>query len=348
MKNKKPKIFSINQFSESKVSSFLKNVISLKKSQSLIKNGSHISKGNQNRFVLCLGENIIGYFSIIPSFINLFGKKKKSIWWIDLIIQKNHRGFGYQSLVDNFIRSMDALKFGFPNAHAAEIHKKHNWNVSSNFQVLLLPIEPDIILKNSRQNFFMRFVYKTIMIILFPLFIASKYVFTNYNVKWSSKLNDLNPNTFENVFLRYSKDFLITTWRDKAHFNHRYLLSPNKKEMDFYITKKNNEITHYCITRRVNDKGSLKVRILDIFGNFQDHERLKDLIKLVIKTSINQGASQITTLATMPEMKNIFKHCGFLINASARFCWYDENNLIDISTNNFFYWTIGDSDNDEP
>ena len=319
MKSKEPKIIPISQYSESKVSSFLKNVISSRKSHSLNEIGSYISKGDKNRFVLCLGENIIGYFSIIPSFINLFGEKKKNIWWIDLIIQKNHRGFGYQSLVDTFIRKMDALKFGFPNALAAEIHKKHNWNVSKNFQVLLLPLEPDIILKNSRLNFFLRYFYKTIFIILFPLLKASKYVFTNYNVKWSSKLNDLNPNIFENVFLKYSNDRLITTWRDKAHFNYRYLLSPNKKEMDFYITKKNNEVTHYCITRRVNDKGSLKVRILDIFGNFQDQERLKDLIKLVIKTSINQGASQITTLATIPKMKNIFKNCGFLINTPADF-----------------------------
>ena len=238
MKSKEPKIIPISQYSESKVSSFLKNVISSRKSHSLNEIGSYISKGDKNRFVLCLGENIIGYFSIIPSFINLFGEKKKNIWWIDLIIQKNHRGFGYQSLVDTFIRKMDALKFGFPNALAAEIHKKHNWNVSKNFQVLLLPLEPDIILKNSRLNFFLRYFYKTIFIILFPLLKASKYVFTNYNVKWSSKLNDLNPNIFENVFLKYSNDRLITTWRDKAHFNYRYLLSPNKKEMDFYITKK--------------------------------------------------------------------------------------------------------------
>ena len=182
MKSKEPKIIPISQYSESKVSSFLKNVISSRKSHSLNEIGSYISKGDKNRFVLCLGENIIGYFSIIPSFINLFGEKKKNIWWIDLIIQKNHRGFGYQSLVDTFIRKMDALKFGFPNALAAEIHKKHNWNVSKNFQVLLLPLEPDIILKNSRLNFFLRYFYKTIFIILFPLLKASKYVFTNYNV----------------------------------------------------------------------------------------------------------------------------------------------------------------------
>ena len=137
------------------------------KARFLIKHGEWLHKGNGNRFVLVLNDEIIGYSGIIPTQVYINGVTKPAIWWIDLIISREFRKVGYQTIFDEFITKRPETKLGFPNKIAASIHAKHGWKIYNKIKVFKFPLKQNHIPElNKYGSFFPKLIY---LIISFKL-----------------------------------------------------------------------------------------------------------------------------------------------------------------------------------
>ena len=342
-----PHIISLKKVLKNKINQFFIDHFSQRKAQFLIDHGEWLCKGNENRFALMLDGNIIGYFAIIPTSINKSDVKCEALWWIDLVINKKYRGLGYQSIIDEYIRNRPEIKLGIPNQSAAKIHTKHKWLVRQNPKVFLYPISP--ITSLSKKDFFSRYgtILRSSIYILIPFVKFINYRLKNYQIKWSEEVINPSAKIFQDIFLKNLNKKSITTWRDIEFFTYRYMLSPNKNQFRYFLSKKANSISHYCIIRIISKDDDKFIRILDLFGNLDDHERIIDILKNVVKIAINIEAVQITAFNTSKRLNKIYRNCGFLISKKSRFCYY-ENNLNHFSDQKCgIYFTLGDSDNDD-
>tara|TARA_B110000438_G_scaffold138965_1_gene134269 strand:- start:4528 stop:5526 length:999 start_codon:yes stop_codon:yes gene_type:complete len=330
-----------------KVHLFLKKEFSQKKAELLLRDGRWKNKGNENRFVLTIDDKIIGYCSFIPTKILINNKAIQAIWWVDLIIDSLERGKGYQTITDQYIRGLPEIKLGFPNKYASKIHFKHDWSIREDLKVLLCPLIPKKINKINSNSGFSKILSIIIPLLLNPVMVLIKFFNIRRKVKWSKKIIDPDPRLFYNLFLKNIGNNLITTWRDLSHFNWRYLSSIHKDELSFYITENQAGPTHYCITRTEIKRGNKVMRILDLYGDLRDKDRIKDILTLIVKDASKSGITQITSLVTLPEMLLVYFRCGFILRSTSRFCWYGNNLDIKNRFNGKIYWTLGDSDNDE-
>ena len=343
----KIKIAPIEEFDLDKINSFLKNQFPIKTAESIIKQGQWKSRGIRNRLILTVDNRIAGYFSLIPIKVAINNKSIPAYWWVDLIIDKLERGKGYQTFVDRFIRDMPNLKLGFPNENAALVHNKHDWVVMENHKILLNPLIPKYIYRKTKDNL----VQKLALIIITPLISLLmkiiKIFIGVYKVKWSRKIYNPDPSIFSNTFSENISKDLITTWRDLDFFKWRYFSCPNKDQLNFYVSEKSGKISHYCITRKIKLKGRKILRILDLYGNLDDQERIKDILMLIVKEAQKDAIYQITSLVTIPTLIPIYYKCGFILSAKSRFCWHSNEPNIKSKFNGTVYWTLGDSDNDQ-
>ena len=101
---------------------------------------------------MVLNNRIIGYYGIIPTILFNSGKLEKAIWWNDLIISKEFRGYGYQNIIDDHIRNRSEIKLGFPNKVASKIHKKHGWCIDDGLKVMIFPIKPRLLNNKISEN----------------------------------------------------------------------------------------------------------------------------------------------------------------------------------------------------
>ncbi len=342
-----PHILSLKKVSKNKVNQFFMDHFGRTKAQFLIDQGEWLCKGNKNRFALIYDGNIIGYFGVIPTSINKLDVKSDALWWIDLVINKKYRGLGYQSIVDEYIRNRPEIKLGFPNQSAAKIHSKHNWSVRQDPRVFLYPISP--ITSLSKKDFFSKYgtISRSLIYILIPLIKFINYQLKKYQIKWSKEVINPSPKIFQDVFFDNLDQKVITTWRDIEFFNYRYLLSPNKNQFRYFISKKADSISHYCIIRTISKNDEKYIRILDLFGNLNDQKRIIDILINVVKVAIDIKAVQITAFSTSKQLNKVYRSCGFLISKKSRFCYYDDsfNNSNRLKSN--IYFTLGDSDNDD-
>jgi len=148
--------------------------------------------------------------------------------------------------------------------------------------------------------------------------------------------------------LKYKRDDTTTTYRDTKYIQWCYLDAPYRSDLVFYIAGPLSSPTHFLVSRYVGFQCVKATRILDVLGNFDDLEGLKDILKLAIKDAISQGSSQVTIMVTLPELQSVLRSIGFLIRATSRFCWYSTSQAVMRSLGERCYWTLADSDNDAP
>ena len=342
-----PHIIPINKVLKSKVNQFFIDHFSQRKAKFLIDHGEWHSRGNENRFAMLLDDKIIGYFGIIPASINKYNVKSEALWWIDLVINKKYRGLGYQSMIDEYVRNRPEIKLGIPNQSAAKIHTKHKWSVKKDPRVFLFPINPKISLLSKKEYSKYGILLRIFISVISPVVKFILHFIKKYQVKWTVEIVDPSPNLLQDIFYLNKDSRHITTWRDTDYLNHRYLKSPKKNELRYFVCKKNNTISHYCIIRTISKNGNKIIRILDLYGNFHDIECIADLLKAVIKEAYNINAIQITALNCSKKLNKVYRRCGFIISRRSMFCYY-ENDLSHLNhRNNEIYFTLGDSDNDD-
>ena len=331
-----PKIFSLKSVSVDRVNIFLKKQFEPSKARFLIKHGEWLHKGNGNRFVLVLNDEIIGYCGIIPTQVYINGITKPALWWIDLIISREFRKVGYQNIFDEFITNRPETKLGFPNKLAARIHAKHGWKIYNKIKVLKFPLKPKQIPEiNKYGSFFPKLIYFIISLKLRRVRNLKSKLIEKHNTPEFEQLIDLHHKTKIKYF---------TTFKDKDYFNWRYFNSPFKKDYVFYILKKEERIHLTLIVRKIEKENGLNIRIVDFFGYLDDNVAIMELLNKLISDSLMMGAVQITVFENNPNIKKLLFRNGFIFFKKVRFCLFSKSQTIDKNTK--IRWSISGSDND--
>ncbi|MDX1664355.1 MAG: hypothetical protein R3272_11200, partial [Candidatus Promineifilaceae bacterium] len=128
----------------------------------------------------------------------------------------------------------------------------------------------------------------------------------------------------------------------------RYLDAPYRSELSFYAVGRDEAPSHYLIARYKEDEGQTAVRILDLWGDLNDQQAVRALIRRAVGDAASRGAVQVTVMITLPMLSAQFRSLGFLIPAKARFCWLSRSDSIMARLGGTVYWTLGDSDADAP
>ncbi len=298
--------------------------------------------GDHNRWVLAVGERIAGYCAVIPARVRLAGEPRAAIWWVDLVIAPEFRGQGLQSLFDEKIRSLATLKLGFPNALAAAIHRKHGWGVRHDLRVKMLPLRPRHIKAVRQAAGPLALGARLIGWLLSPPAALLRRRLARYVPQTAAPIHHPDPEILARAAQRLPHT-LATTHRDADFLHWRYLQSPYRDQLRFYRRGDAAAPSHILIARQSAVQGTPITRILDLYGDLNDLDGLRDVLALALRDATLAGSAQVTALLSLPELDALFRGLGFVINAVARFCWHPRTTPLTRAL-----WTLADSDNDLP
>jgi hypothetical protein len=337
-----------DNISRTDLNAFVNQNFSASKASFLEKHGSWWYGGDRNRWVIMVGDQIAAYCAVIPAQVWLNSQSESALWWVDLVVAAQYRGQGLQSIFDREILQRSEIKLGFPNELAARIHRKHGWGVREDLSVLMLPLEP-LRLKQVREaQGARRLLYFILGLVLSAW--AGWYQFRalRMGTTRTREIDSPSAELLAGVFARYKQAGTCTTRRDEDFFRQRYLDSPYRDQYRYFIYGQATAPSHYAITRQVQDAAGKILRILDIFGDFQDRSATRELLRYVGSQAVKQQAAAVTALCSLPELAESLRAAGFIIKSKARFCWFSERKEIKTALAGRSHWTLGDSDNDEP
>jgi hypothetical protein len=170
-----------------------------------------------------------------------------------------------------------------------------------------------------------------------------------YEPTTARKLESLDAELLTSVYSRF-KDKLgvITICRDLDFIRWRYEACPYRSELSFYVDGPPESACHYAVLRCVRNEEVMSARILDVFGDFDDIQGLRDILHLVVRDAVRQGACQVTAFTSEPRVRSALRSLGFL-SMKQGFCWYSRSQEImqSLATGKY-YWTMADSDKDAP
>jgi hypothetical protein len=254
-----------------------------------------------------------------------------------------------QSLFDQRVREIADLILGFPNALAANIHRKHAWGVREDMQVALLPLIPSK-LKTIRRiggarGKFIRLGALT----LNPLAYAWRTWLLAQRPQRTWIMEKVDMHILSGIFARSVSDRVNTTWRDTSFFEWRYASASQPSEYSYYLAGRPGAPTHYLIARHLTHADGLRhTRILDLFGDFSDTGALYNLLVFAVQDAIARGSSQVILIITRPELRIAVDRLRFSFSVPVGFCWWSSSSAIMSALAGDCYWVLGDSDNDEP
>jgi len=304
--------------------------------------------GNQNRWVALVDGEIAAYCGIIPTQCLINGGRESGFWWVDLVVAPEFRGRGVQRFLDTEIDRMGELKLGFPNSLAARIHRKHGWGVRGDMRVLMFPLRPLRVKKVRTGSGFPGSMLRGSACLATPFAALMRRHTMRYEPLTARIVEAPSPDLLAGIFERHKEKGTATTYRDGDYVRSRYFDAPYRAELSFFIAGPASLPTHFVVARNLTINGVKTTRLLDVFGDFADLEGLEDVLKLAVEDGARQGSSQITTLASIPELRAVLRSMGFLIGTKTRFCWRSNSQNVMRSLGLRGHWVLGDSDNDAP
>jgi hypothetical protein len=243
---------------------------------------------------------------------------------------------------------MEELKLGFPNSVAAQIHRKHGWRVREDMRVLMLPLRPLSVKKVRTAHGLRGSLLRGGALVASPFAERVRQRIMRYEPLTARIVESPSSDLFAGIFERYKQEETVTTYRDVDHVQSRYLDAPYRAELVFYLAGPTSSPSHFVVVRNITLDGVKTTRILDVFGDFADLGGLEDVLRLAVKDAAWQGSSQVTVLASIPELQSLLSSIGFLIGMKTRFCWYSSCQKVMRSLAVKGHWVLGDSDNDAP
>lgn len=344
----KIELLDASKIEASDLDAFLRQVYTPRHCRFLREHGEWWHRGNSNRLVILVDGTMAGYCSLIPANIRVGERVHPALWWVDLIIKPEFRGRGLQSRFDQHVRGSASLLLGFPNDIAGRIHRKHGWGVREDERMILLPLIPSQIRMVRSAKGLPGGLLRVGTTVLDPLAATWKRRITNLSANTARRISSVDGSILSEIFQRNVSAGCNTTWRDEAYFDWRYKNAPKPEEYSCYVSGPESP-THYIIARHVlRDDGFKGTRILDLFGDFRDHAAIQGLLISAIREAVAHGSSQVTLMASDPNLRDTARQLGFIISRRFGFCWWSEKpDLMDAFGKNN-YWTLGDSDNDAP
>ncbi len=327
---------------------FLGRVFTSEKSKFILEHGQWLYRGRENQWFILSGAEIVAYCAVIPVDCAVSGRRVPALWWVDLIVDRAFRGQGIQTIFDVRVREAAGLLLGFPNELAAKIHRKHQWGVREDGDVLLLPLYPARV-KTVRQAEGTR--GKCLNLVakgLSPLARVWRHRLCSQDIGEARSWPEASAADMAAIFERVKAHYPATIYRDAAYCRWRYFEPPYGEELLFYRAGPAGKPTHCLIARRVQFGGIPAVRILDFIGDREDLSGLRQVVLLLLQEAIGWGAAQVTVLNFLPELRPFWRGLGFVMRIPGRFCWQsqDKELMANMALDN--HWMLGDSDLDAP
>jgi|GEM_PF-1488948 len=345
-----PIVLAADQVDPNLLKAFLCKVYSPLKCNFLNAHGQWWNQSNKNRLIIQLEGNIIGYCAIIPTRTYLTGHVQSALWKIDLIIDPNYRGRGFQKLFDRRVQEMAELLLGFPNAGiSSRVHRKLGWNVREDARILLLPLSPQNVKTVCSAKGLRGTILRCGALVLSPLAASWRTRIANQQPEHVWKMVQFDGEILSKIFMQSKRDVINTTWRDRKYFEWRYGAAPQPQEYSYYLAGSEAAPSHYLIARHLTQGSNLRyTRILDLFGDFNDTSAVRNLLTLAVQDAISRKSGQVTLLASIPELRLLANHIGFLFSSQVNFCWLSKSTELMSALAGLNYWTLADSDNDAP
>lgn len=343
-------VVTADQLDASALKAFLDRVYPPAKSRFLQVHGAWWHRGNENRWAITDGGMVVAYCAIIPTRCLLDGQAEPTLWWVDLIVLPEYRGQGLQRLFDEKVRHAADLKLGFPNELAAKIHLKHGWGVRDDLRYMVLPLAPRALKRVRTSRGLQGTLLRTAAAAATPFASLLRGALGRYNPVSARRVDQPDAHVLANVFIRHNANApVVTTYRDADYIKWRFLDSPYRSEMAFYLCGPEQIPTHALITRSFATPGGRTTRILDVFGDLSDRAGLRDVIRLTVRDAVRSGATEMTAIASLPALVSTLRASGFMLSARARFCWHSaSDSKMSLLSERPGHWVMADSDSDDP
>lgn len=328
---------------------FLMRIYRPEKAAFLQRHGDWWCRGQRNRWVFEDGGEVVAYCAIMPTRLAVGGEAVEAAWWIDLVVDPDHRGRGIQRMLDHEVRSAKPLVVGFPNAVAAKIHRHHGWGVREDYRVLLMPLRPREVGAVQRSRGWRGHGARMVAEVINPIAALMRRRLEGFTPRFSRRFDRVDPAMLSDIFVRRSQPDIVTTLRDETYLRWRFFEAPYCGDLAFFGTGRGNRVDLVAVTRKVEREGRIALRVLDLFGDLGDGTLVRDLILLVARSAVDLGVGQITIMATDLRLRRTLKKVGFIAGSISRFCWWsNDGGLMDRLGDARGSWCLADSDNDEP
>jgi GNAT superfamily N-acetyltransferase len=339
-------IMTADEVSTDELDAFLHKVYTPKKADFLAEHGKWWHKGNHNRWVISQDEQIAAYCAIIPTAVNVLGDPHETFWWVDLIVDKPYRGRGLQTLFDEKIRNTADLKLGFPNELAAKIHLKHGWGVRGDLRYMVAPLVPRQLKRVQVSTGAKGLLYKGGALALTPVSSLYKALLRRTSLMGVTEMHQPQAGELADIYHRHTPhETLITTYRDEAFIQWRYLDAPYRDQLRFFTAGEKVTI----VTRTLDWQYGRITRILDVFGALDDEQTVRLALRAALTAAIEQGATEVNGIFAHPGLISVCKAMGFILSVGTLFCWHSDNQtMMNTLSDGSFHWLLHDSDNDEP
>ena len=337
------------QVDPGELSAFLEEAFGPLKGRFIVEHGDWLHRGTGRRWVAICDDAIAGYRAMVPSICLFEGEEIPAVWAHDLYVSPRFRGRGLQRPLDERLLESARLEnasllLSFPTEIGAKIYAKQGYGIRDDLSSFSVALHPRLLGERApgARGALRRAGASGLAAVL-------RAWASRYGPKRTEVVDAPDPNTLEDLFRRYVTRDLATTMRSSEFLRWRYLEAPYRSELRFYLTGRQDRPSHYAIVRYLGPGDSVRVRILDVFGDFRDAEGLTDLFRSVVRDATLGGALSVVFRAGSPELAHAARSAGLLISRKSRFRWLADMPSVHerFSTINL-HWVYGDGAHDPP
>ena len=348
----------VAELAPAQVADFLRRMFDPVKGAFLADRGCWWQGGDENRFgVLAEDGTLAAYFAITPMQCVLAGAVWDSLWWIDLIVDPAFRRRGLQTVMDDAVRTRPGLKLGFPNEFHSTILARHGWGVRGDLRKQMLPLRLHRVRFVQQAAGWRGRLLRLGAGLARPGLAGLRGWWGRYRPRYTQAWPEATPAALAAIFVQVQAQEdpageVMTTQRSAAFFQWRYFDCPYRAELRFYRALLADGRAGYAIARFSDLRGLKSVRILDLYGDFGHQGLLRDLLATIRRDAVQAGADQViilSSLSSRPGLRTALGAGGFSISVPVYFCWHGQDPpLHEQLQQQPLYWTLADSDNDEP
>jgi len=331
------------------LSAFLRRAFGPSMANFLMDQGDWWHRGPGGQVVAKCEGDIAGYRAIVPTACLFQGKEIPGVWAMHLYVGRQYRGRGLQRLLDQRLLEVPHLRMSFPNELGAKIYVKHGYGLREDLRRLLAPLRPTSFPRAQKASGGRGPLVKAAAVGLSPLAATLRVTASRYAPKRTKVVAEPDAETLEQIFRRNVSDEMATTLRSSEFLRWRYFDAPYREELVFYVTDSADEATHYGIVRYMPSGDSLKARVLDVFGDFQDEKGLIDLFRTIVHDAAKRHAVFVEMLVSSSSITRAARHAGFLLAEKRRFRWLADDPAVHEGFSGArLHWTMADGENDLP
>lgn len=276
-------------------------------------------KNNETSLVAIKDVKIIAHAGLIPSFINLNGRKKKAGWFVDFIVDNNFQKMGVGKLLTKSWLNIGYIGLTFCNHKSYGVFKKFGWISNFNFNLHYFLIKP-----LNHQRIYMKFKY--LKLLLNFLNIIYNFIFINFiklrvDNNYDISIEAVNKSNINNFIKNNLMPNMVNTFRDHEYLNWRFLSSPESKNY-IHLSYKNK---YFAIVKKRTEKKYNNYLDILLINTFEKNNDFIQFLLKIILWSNNNNLSYVKMIVPNNEISKFVKKNIFTIITKPRFAFFSKN-----------------------